>query len=44
MLLSSCLQSHQVTVSTFEEKVRMEYPPDVVESFEESLKDEDKVS
>ncbi|KAF9792170.1 S-adenosyl-L-methionine-dependent methyltransferase [Thelephora terrestris] len=42
-LLSSCLQDHQVTASAFKEKILEEYPPDVAQSFEESLKNGDKV-
>jgi len=44
MLLSTCLQGNQVIASTFKKKIRMEYPPDVVESFEDCLRDDDKVS
>lgn len=43
-LLSSCLQDHQVTVSAFRRRIQTEYPPDVVQSFEDSLRDDDKVS
>jgi hypothetical protein len=43
MLLNSCLQDHEVTVSVFKKKIQTEYPPDVVQSFEESLSDNDKV-
>jgi hypothetical protein len=44
MLLSSCLQDHQVTVSTFKEKIQREHPPDVLQNFEDSLKNSDQVS
>ena len=37
-LLSSCLQDHQVTVSTFKERIQKEYPPDIVQNFENSLR------
>lgn len=43
-LLSSCLQDHQTTASAFKKRIQMEYPPDVVQSFEDILGDEDKVS
>lgn len=44
VLLSSCLQDHQVTASTFKKRIEEEYPPVVVQSFEDSLMDDDKVS
>jgi DNA (cytosine-5)-methyltransferase 1 len=44
MLLSSCLEDHQVTVSAFKKRIRAEYPPDVAQSLENSLSDSDRVS
>jgi hypothetical protein len=44
VLLSSCLQDRQVTASAFKEKILEEYPPDIAQSFEESLNNGDKVS
>ena len=44
MILSSCLQDHQVTTSAFKERIQAEYPPDIAQSFEDSLKDDNKVS
>lgn len=44
MLLSSCLQDHQVTASTFKKRIQAEYPPDVAQSFEESLRNDNMVS
>ena len=43
MLFSSCLQDHQITVSTFQARIQDEYPLDVVQSFEDILRDGDKV-
>lgn len=37
MLLSSCLQDHQITVSTFKRRIQMEYPPDIAQDFEDGL-------
>ena len=44
MLFSSCLQDHQVTVSAFKKRIEEEYPLDVVQSFEDILRDDDKVN
>jgi hypothetical protein len=44
MLFSSCLQDHQITVSTFKERIQDEYPLDVVQSFEDILMDDDKAN
>ena len=44
VLLSSCLQDHQVTVSTFKDKIRMEYPPEVAQSLEDTLRDDEVYS
>ena len=44
VLLSSCLQDHQVTVSTFKRKIQAGYPPAVAQIFEDSLRDDDMVS
>lgn len=44
MLLSSCLQDHQVTASTFRRRIQAGYPPDVAQSFEDSLRDDEMVS
>jgi hypothetical protein len=44
MLLSSCLQDYQITASTFREKIQARYLPDVAQSFEDSLKDDEMVS
>lgn len=43
MLFSSCLQDHQITVSTFKERIEEEYPLDIVQCFEDILRDDDKV-
>jgi len=43
ILLSSCLQDHQVTVSTFKDRIWMEYPPEVAQCLEDGLRDDDKV-
>jgi len=43
VLLSSCLQDHQATVSTFKNRIWTEYPPDVAQDFEDSLRNSDKV-
>ena len=42
-ILSSCLQDHEITVSSFKKRIQMEYPPDVAQDFEDSLKNRDKV-
>lgn len=44
LLLSSCLQDHQVTSSAFKKRIQREYPPHVVQSFEDILGNKDKVS
>lgn len=44
MLFSSCLQDHQVTISTFKERIQEEYPLDIVQSFEDILRDDDKAN
>lgn len=44
MLLSSCLEDHKITVSAFKRRIQAEYPPDVVQSFEDSLRNDDKVN
>lgn len=44
VLLSSCLQDHQVTASAFKKRIQAEYPPDVVQSFEDNMRDDDKVN
>ena len=43
ILLSSCLQDHQVTVSTFKDRIWMEYPHAVAQSLEDSLREDNKV-
>jgi len=44
MLLSSCLQDHQITASTFKKRIQASYPPNMAQSFEDYLKDDDMVS
>jgi len=43
VLLSSCLQDHQATVSTFKHRIQMEYPSDVAQSLEDCLGDAGEV-
>lgn len=44
MLFCSCLQNHQITISAFKKIIQEEYPPDVVQSFEDILRDDDKAN
>jgi hypothetical protein len=44
VLLSSCLEDHKITVSAFKRRIQAEYPPDVVQSFEDNLRNDDKVN
>lgn len=44
VILSSCLQDHQVTVSSFWKRIQREYPPDVVQSFGDRLQNRDQVN